>query len=184
MEPPQSTILIVEDEQRLADIFTTWLSAEYEVLTAYDGKAALSYLHRDIDAVLLDRRMPGMTGDEVLKELRHRGVEAPVGMVTAVEPDFDIIEMGFDDYVVKPVSRDGLFELVEELLSLSNYDDIIQRYFELTSKKVALEESKSEADLETSAEYAALLEEYEKVKSMADSEIGKLTDSDDFTKLF
>jgi len=55
-----------------------------------------------VDVVLLDRMMPGMSGQEVLAAIRERGLDCRVAMVTAVDADFDVIEMGFDEYLGKP----------------------------------------------------------------------------------
>jgi len=57
----------------------------------------------EVDAVLLDRRMPDVHGDEVLARLREEGCDCPVIMTTAVDPGMDILEMDFEDYLCKPV---------------------------------------------------------------------------------
>ncbi len=165
------TVLIVEDERGLADLFETWLMTEYTVETAYDGESAISVMNADIDCVLLDRRMPGLSGGEVLEKLRDEGYDCPMAMVTAVEPDFDIIEMGFDDYIVKPVNRDEMLGLVEELLSLTTYEDNLKRFYELASKKAALESSKSEAELAESEEYDRLVSELTQLRATAQGQI-------------
>ena len=114
-------VLVVEDEPDLADLYAAWLGDEYRVRTAYGGREALDELDEadEVDAILLDRRMPGLSGDEVLTAVRDRGIDCRVAMVTAVEPDFDILEMGFDDYLVKPVSKDDLLGVVETMRSRS-----------------------------------------------------------------
>lgn len=183
MTDSRPTILVVEDERMLCDLFASWLESEYDVLVAYDGETALEKLSDDVDMALLDRRMPGLSGDEVLSELRDQGYEFPVAMVTAVDPDFDIVDMGFDDYLVKPIEQDDLLTLVEELISLPTYEDAIQQYFQLASKKAALEASKSEAELANSDEYTALIEEYEDVKSVADSQIQDIDAEEGFSQL-
>ncbi len=91
--------------------------------------------------------MPGLSGDEVLEQIRDRDLNSRVVMVTAVKPDFDIIDMGFDDYLVKPVSKDDLYTTVEGMLSRIEYDNQMQEYFSLVSKKAVLEAEKDEAEL-------------------------------------
>ena len=81
-------VLVVEDEPDLADLYATWLKIDYSVRTAYGGEEAVEQLDDEIDVVLLDRRMPGLSGDEVLTKIRERGIDCYVSMVTAVEPDF------------------------------------------------------------------------------------------------
>ena len=154
----ETTILIVDDESAVTDVYAAHLQDEYDVRTAYDGSEAVEQLDEEIDAVLLDRRMPGMSGDEVLEHIREEGYDCRVAMVTAVDPDFDILDMGFDDYVVKPVSRDDLYETVDRLLTYSSYDDTFQKYFSLVSKRAALQTSKSQSALETNEEYQELTE--------------------------
>ncbi|AHG01250.1 hypothetical protein HALLA_02410 (plasmid) [Halostagnicola larsenii XH-48] len=177
------TVLIVEDEQMLGDLFATWLEPEYNVRVENDGEQALEHLDGEIDMALLDRRMPGLSGDEVLDVIRERGFEFPVAMVTAVQPDFDIVEMGFDDYLVKPVDQDALLSLVGTLISLPSYEDAIQQYFQLASKKAALEASKSDSELESSDEYSQLLEQYAQAKRQADQKIETIADDIDFSEL-
>lgn len=60
-------------------------------------------------------------------------------MVSAVTPTIDIVEMGFDDYLTKPVDKTELNEVVERLLDLNTYDNLVEEYYRLTSKKAALE---------------------------------------------
>lgn len=183
--PAQSRrVLIVEDERELADLYTEWITPEFEAKAVYGGEEAIDLLDQGWDAVLLDRRMPGITGDDVLSEIRSRGYEYPVAMVTAVEPDFDIIEMGFDDYIVKPVTREDLHETVEQLLDLADYDSALQRYFSLASKKAALETNKTERDLQNNAQYQALTERLEAVKEEVDNSRDTFFDEEPVDSVF
>jgi DNA-binding response OmpR family regulator len=77
-------------------------------------------------------------------------------MVTAVEPDFDIIEMGFDDYLVKPILRDELLEAVGDLVSRADYDSQLRDLYALVSKRAALVTQKSEEELANNEEYQEL----------------------------
>ncbi|APW99082.1 DNA-binding protein [Halobiforma lacisalsi AJ5] len=150
------SVLIVEDEPDLANLYAAWLESEYDVRTAYDGDDALAAIDESIDVVLLDRRMPGLSGDTVLETIREHDLDCYVAMVTAIEPDFDIVGMGFDDYLVKPVSKEELLRIVDQLLLRSSYDDQLREFFALASKKALLDAQKSEAELESSREYAEL----------------------------
>lgn len=172
-----TTVLVVDDEEQIADIYSVWLKAEYDVRTAYSGEEALEQFDSAVDIVLLDRRMP-MSGDDVLVELRDRGFEGPVAMITAVEPEFDIVDMDFNAYIVKPVSRDDLLALVDQLASLSSYEDVIQQYFRLASKKGALEATKSPDDLTESDEFAQLERDIEDVSTELDEITADLDEAD------
>jgi len=174
----------VDDESRLADLFTAWLTTEYEVEAAYDGESALELMSESVEVVLLDRRMPGLSGDEVLEEIRDRGYDCRVVMVTAVDPDFDIIEMGFDDYLVKPVSKDELMEVVENVQGRSTYENDIQEYYALVSKKSLLESEKSERELADNGEYQELTERVDELRGRVDQAVEGMEDHDDFVGAF
>lgn len=183
MNNQSHTVLIVDDERPLAELYEEWLGDQYGTRIAHDGEEALKRISDTIDVVLLDRRMPGLTGGEVLQSIRENGYRVQVAMVTAVEPDYDIIDMGFDDYIVKPMTREELIALVENLVSRSSYDDAVSRYFELASKKAALEAAKPPMELQESDEYAALVSELENVKANADGSRDRLTAETDFSKM-
>lgn len=154
--PDQPTVLVVEDQVEIADLYTEWLSANYNIRTAYDGQQALEALDEAVDVVLLDRRMPEIHGDDLLDCIRDRGLSCRVTIVTAVDPDFDIIELGFDEYLTKPVSAVELRRTVERMLSLTEYDQEVQEYFALASKIATLHASQTQAALADSEEYAEL----------------------------
>ncbi len=144
-------VLIVEDEEGLAELYATALGEGYETVTAYSGDEALEIVDDTVDCVLLDRKMPGLSGAEVLAEIRDRGFDQPVGMLTAVTPDWDVIEMGFDDYVNKPVGKHGLRRFVERLLVLGAVDDRTREYVAKTVTQAALEGEKDPDDLDREA---------------------------------
>jgi response regulator RpfG family c-di-GMP phosphodiesterase len=100
--------------------------------------------------------MPRQSGGEVLAALRDRGYEGRVVMVTAVEPDFDVVEMPFDDYVTKPVDRATVLEVVERQRRLATYDERLDEYVRKRRKLDVLEHRKSRAELEDSDRYDAL----------------------------
>jgi DNA-binding response OmpR family regulator len=152
----QPTVLIVEDERALIELYVRWLEDDYAVLTADNGEEALEQFDGEVDVVLLDRLMPGMSGDEVLQELRERGSDCKVAMVTAVEPDFDVITMGFDDYLTKPVEREELLETIQRLLDRAEFDGIEQDLYALSSKQAALRSSKPKEELEDNEEFHRL----------------------------
>ncbi|HKJ58947.1 MAG TPA: response regulator [Halobacteriales archaeon] len=159
-EDDAAVVLVVDDEEEVAEVFSLWLRDEYETRVATGGEAALEAID-GVDLVLLDRRMPDLSGDETLARMRERGYDGPVAMVTAVDPDFDIVEMAFDDYLVKPISKEELQETVERLLSVQSYDEQTQDQFALARKLAALEVEKDESELEASEEYATLRRQFE-----------------------
>ncbi|MFB6110229.1 MAG: response regulator [Halodesulfurarchaeum sp.] len=175
------TVLIVDDEVNITELFGVWLESDYDVRTANSGEEALEELDDSVDVVLLDRRMPGLSGDEVLEEIREAGYDCRVAMVTAVDPDFDVIEMGFDDYLTKPIDREGLESAIESLLGRKEYDDAMQEYYALVSKKAALESSKPPSELSASDEYAELEAD---IEALEDELEGSLETEEDFESAF
>ncbi|HOB76603.1 MAG TPA: response regulator transcription factor [Phycisphaerae bacterium] len=119
----RKSILIVEDEADLANLVRHHLEQEgYECRTAFDGPTALAEArHRAPDLILLDRMLPGLSGDEVLSQIRHehRGANIPVIMLTAKADETDQLvgfALGADDYVPKPFSMKLLLARVAALL--------------------------------------------------------------------
>src|SRR5512134_1661405 len=102
------TILIVEDEPELARVLRSYLEqAGFGVLTAGRGDTGLStWEHRRPDLVILDLSLPGLDGLDVAREIRRKG-DTPIIMLTARVEEADRLiglELGADDYVLKPFS--------------------------------------------------------------------------------
>ncbi|QLC33971.1 HalX domain-containing protein [Halarchaeum sp. CBA1220] len=155
-EEDRPTVLAVDDDEDLADTYAIWLDGEYDVRTTYDGESAIDAVDSDVDVVLLDRRMPDMSGGDVLDAIREQGYDVRVSMLTAVEPDEDILEMPFDEYLVKPVTRDDVVDTVENLLARSEYDDDLQEYFAVSAKLATLEAELTPDERNESAAYQDL----------------------------
>ncbi|MFB6179337.1 MAG: response regulator [Halorientalis sp.] len=178
----QPTVLVAEDEQHLADLYSDYLAEDYEVLTAYGGEDAIEFLEDEsvtVDVALLDRRMPDVSGDKVLATINDRGYDCRVAMVTAVNPGFDIIDMGCDEYLVKPVSRDDLLEVVDRLLKLSEYSE---KHQELTSKRL----TRNVLQVEKSGPELAESERFERLESeiaALESQLDDITDDLEFEDL-
>jgi len=179
-EAPRSRprVLVVEDEHALADIYASWLAERYEVETANDGETALATYDASVDVVLLDRRLPGISGDRVLEHIREHEAGCRVAMVSAVTPDFDIYDMGFDDYLVKPVSREELLDLVERMLRVNDYDEGFGRYFALSSKLALLRSHRSEAELEDSEVYERLRADLDELDRELTEVVGEMSTAD------
>ena len=115
-----TTILIVEDEESLADPLAFLLRKEgFDVLLAPDGPSALEQFEANsVDIVLLDLMLPGMSGTDVCKQLRATS-SVPVIMVTARDSEIDKVvglELGADDYVTKPYSSRELIARIRAVL--------------------------------------------------------------------
>ena len=116
-------ILVVEDEQKLADALKRGLElGGYTVDTVSDGKKALSRitLHRDdYDAVILDLMLPSMDGEQICKEVRAQNITIPILILTArseTDTKVNLLLSGADDYLVKPFSFAELSARLQALL--------------------------------------------------------------------
>jgi PAS domain S-box-containing protein len=148
------TVLVVDDEPRYADAHARMLPEEYAVQTATDSHAALESIDEDVDVLLLDRDMPGMSGEELAGAVLERDLDPGIVMITATDPDLDILELGVDDYITKPVEQEELRACVEEVLEWSEYDDALRDYFALSNKRDVLLEERGE--ITDTSEFSAI----------------------------
>ncbi|HEY4516546.1 MAG TPA: response regulator transcription factor [Candidatus Paceibacterota bacterium] len=116
-------ILLVEDEQKLAQALTKGLGLEgYTVDTIADGKKALTRisLHRsDYDLIILDLMLPSMDGHEICKQVREWNITVPILVLTAraeTDTKVQLLQSGADDYLVKPFSFAELVARIHALL--------------------------------------------------------------------
>lgn len=182
--PNQPTVLVVEDEANLRSLFEAFLSDSYHVVTAADTDEAIEKLGSHVDVVLLDRLLPGEHGEDIVDEIKERG-EFMVAMVTAVEPEVDILDIGFDDYVTKPVTRQELNEVVEQLLRVRTYDEQVAKLFQLSKKRTLLMEEVGEVALRDNEEFAELEERIQGILSeLEEINHGFLDDHDGDDVLF
>lgn len=177
------TILVAEDDDSLADLYTEWLEPDYEVRRAHDGDEAVELIDESVDVMLLDRQMPGRSGDAVLDALDDEDYSCRVAMITGVVPDFAIIDLGCDKYLTKPVSGDELRATVDWLLQLKDYDEQVQSYYTLVGKKTTLETQKSTAELTGSPEYWDLVEKLADLQKQLNAKVRDL-DDEDYTDLY
>lgn len=176
------TVLAVDDDDDVRVTYELWLDDAWDIETAADGSTALEELDDSVDVVILDRMMPGLSGHEVLEEIRDRDADCRVVMVTAVNPDFDIVEMPFDAYVSKPIERQELNDTVETLLDRRRHDDKLQEYYSLVEKRATLEAEKSEQALENDARYEALTGRIRELETELQDDIVEL-DQEEFVAL-
>ena len=122
-----ATVLIVDDEPKIVQIASDYLlHAGFAVTTAHDGPTALMQMHTHVpadapDLVVLDLGLPGMDGLDVARELRRRS-NVPIIMLTARGEESDRLvglELGADDYIVKPFSPKELVARVRAVLRRS-----------------------------------------------------------------
>ena len=115
------SILLVEDEQKIADTLKLGLSENgYDVEVAYDGTIGLKLFETfSFDLAVLDINLPGINGYELCKRIRNRNSQIPIIMLTALSSLNDKIEgydAGADDYIIKPFEFKELLMKIRVLL--------------------------------------------------------------------
>lgn len=107
------TVLLVDDEVELADSLALWLESRCRVRVAYSGQDALQRFDDDVDVVFLDWNLPGLPGEAVLEELRHRSdSECPAIVMMSATPSDQLATLPVDDVLTKPVSKTDIFDAV------------------------------------------------------------------------
>ena len=168
--------LVVDDEREVADAYALRLRGLCEVETAYDGKEALETVReREIDVVLLDRHMPGLSGDDVLAELASMDFPGRVIMITAIDPDFDILDMPFDDYLCKPVDREDVRAAVTQQCTILGYATLGE-YFGVEAKRQVIAAELPEEDRASHEAYQGKQERSRQLEQRARRLLGETTD--------
>jgi len=128
----QRTILLLEDDLQLSNTIKQFLTHyDYIVIQAFDGVEAQDIFYENqIDIMLLDVKVPQMSGFEFLEEIRKKGNKVPAIFITSLNSVIDVekgFNIGCDDYIRKPFTLKELLVRVESLIkkNFSSYKDII-----------------------------------------------------------
>jgi two-component system, OmpR family, copper resistance phosphate regulon response regulator CusR len=124
-------ILVVEDERKLAEVLAAALRGEhYDVVVAANGEDGFFRANAEtFDLVVLDLMLPGRSGLEILKALRQRHLQTPVMILTArdgVEDRVLGLDLGADDYLVKPFAFPELLARVRALLRRGRPSEVLR----------------------------------------------------------
>jgi DNA-binding response OmpR family regulator len=161
-------VLIVDDEREVADAYALRLNGLADVKTMYDGEKALEFIEAEpVDILLLDRHMPGLSGDEVLEKLANRDFDGRIIMVTAIDPGFDVLDMPFDDYLCKPLEREDVRAAVEQQRLILGYETLGE-YFSAESKRVVIRSELPVEKRDTHPEYQAIERQTEFLRQRVD----------------
>lgn len=114
-------ILLVEDEQKIADFLEMSLAAEYfAVDVAYDGEVGMEMAtQNEYDIMILDNMLPGKTGLDICRQVRLSGKTCPILILSVLDESskkVDLLDAGADDYLIKPFSLQELLARVRALL--------------------------------------------------------------------
>jgi DNA-binding response OmpR family regulator len=120
------TILVIDDDESLRDTIGVLLEREgFRPVLVGDGKSGLQSLTLKPDLLLVDLRLPGMSGMEVCKQVRAAGQTTPMIVLSAVGDEIDkvvLLELGADDYIVKPFGTRELLARIRALLRRTGVD--------------------------------------------------------------
>src|SRR5512141_2502177 len=121
------TVLVIDDDSALRDTIGLMLETEgFRPALAEDGRAGIKQaMALQPDLVLVDLRMPGLSGIEVCKQMRGAGMKTPLIVLSAIGDEMDkvlLLEIGADDYVVKPFGTRELLARIRALLRRSSAD--------------------------------------------------------------
>jgi len=157
-------VLVVEDERKLAHVVTAALEAEhYEVVAAATGEDGFFRANAEVyDLVVLDLMLPGRSGLEILQTLRQRHIDTPVLILTARDGVDDRVlglDLGADDYLVKPFALPELLARIRALLRRGRPSDALRlKAGDLEMDLVARRAARGHRPLELTAREFELLE--------------------------
>jgi CheY-like chemotaxis protein len=112
------TVLVADDEPEIGDLYALHLGDRYETRVATGGEEALAKLDEAVDVAVLDRRMPGVSGRDVVEHIHDRDLECHVVMVSAAEPPGDE-DLPVEVSLQKPVDGTTLEDAIEDARSPS-----------------------------------------------------------------
>src|SRR5579863_8686383 len=126
-------VMLIEDDPEIRGIVTTLLVSEgFQVEEAADGRSGLErvFLVKP-DLILVDLRLPGLDGAEICKRIRAGGVDTPIIVISAAKEEFDrvlLLELGADDFLVKPFGARELLARIRAVLRRSLPDRNIRTF--------------------------------------------------------
>src|SRR5215831_10712691 len=127
------SVMIIEDDPEIRGIVRTLLTNEgFQVEEAEDGRIAVErvFLTKP-DLILVDLKLPGLDGAEVCKRIRNGRLETPIIVISAAKEEFDkvlLLELGADDYLVKPFGARELLARIKAVLRRSAPDRTIRNF--------------------------------------------------------
>lgn len=159
-------VLIIDDEKPLAELIEAYIPTEWDTTLVHDVESAIKELSPEYDLYFIDRRLSGGDGREILQELDNRGYNCCKFVVSAIEPDLDLLELSFTDYIVKPVEMDDIREMVSRCEQLLAAGEPTRQYYECRAKQALLAGSVPVTTRESSSEYDELKEELQACRAV------------------
>lgn len=147
-----STILVVDDEEKILDVVASYLKAEgYNTYVATTGYEALSFIERQrIDLMILDLMLPDLSGEEVCRAVRQIS-SLPVLMLTAKSSDISRLNgfsIGADDYITKPFDPREVVARVRAILRRTESDQLLSDILEFNNGYLVIDSLKRIVQIE------------------------------------
>lgn len=151
-------VLLVETDTALRELYERWLSERFDVRPVRNGVAAERLLEDEIDVLVLNRILPDRSERAVFELVADREAEAGVVILTTQPPDLAVLDVPFDEYLLKPVDRFTLHEAVERAQRLVAVERCLRRYLRLLTKRDLVESEPIAGTLSNSERYEKLLD--------------------------
>ncbi|ERH00640.1 MAG: response regulator containing CheY-like receiver, AAA-type ATPase, and DNA-binding domain protein [Halonotius sp. J07HN6] len=164
----EPTVVIVDDEERVAKCYKLFINDRYEAHIATGGQEALDTLTREVEVILLDRRMPEMHGHEVLDHIHAEGYDCRVIIISALDPDMEVLDYQFSKYLKKPIVKEQLLDTIEQVRMLDRYESLLTEYYQAVEKYSIMQSEFTSATLENNAQFQELEEDISHLRAEID----------------
>ena len=144
--PPESHVLVAEDDKKLTDLYRVWLEPEHETTIANNGKEAIASLGDSIDIALLDRDLGNVRGINVAKEIRELDKHIPIVYVSGEQPTENLLKYRFEGYMRKPVEKEDLESTIESLSAFQSVSKPQVQYLSLVHQLKTIQQSRISPD--------------------------------------
>ncbi|MFB6187472.1 MAG: response regulator transcription factor [Halobacteriaceae archaeon] len=168
-------VLVVEDDDELANLYKDWLPNEISVTVVNTGTQFRETIDDTIDVVLMDRKLPDISGDKLVSDIRSSDITCSVVFISSVSPDSNIIGVDIDDYMTKPVSQEKLLNVLNRVFNRHRYNRQVQFYLALLTKRVRLDTENKHLD-ETLRSF--LNDKIEAVEQQLDQQVERMNFDD------
>ncbi|NLV14610.1 response regulator transcription factor [Haloarcula argentinensis] len=156
-----TSVAVIDDDKDYRQLYRLWLPEEYDVIEAGDGRTGLQRIDDSVDAVLLDRQMPELSGETVAERLRQRSVTPAVVMISSVKPDVDILDIPVDSYLRKPADRDTLLSVLSTVRARCEYETQRRKLLGLADRRATVADAVRATVLAESDAYQRAVEQLE-----------------------
>lgn len=169
------SVLVVDDDPEIRELYARLLSGDYDVTTAADGRTAMERLSAAIDVVFLDRRLPGPSGLDVAAVIDRSEYDPSVAMVSHQRADLDLAAVPIDRYLQKPVGRADLTNVLQTVRARRRYRDAIDELFGLAADLAEAQAGRTPEELAGDDQYQRLRRQLETAKEQVDLALDRCT---------